>query len=99
MHPSYRPRPSAGSDRRAQASGRTLVALLTDASTAGRRRIETCSSRHRLYNPRVELTPFPRPDSNRTGARPVAFCAKIVIGAALFGVASVVAAGPASADA
>src|SRR6185503_13683068 len=48
------------------------------------------------YNAPVELTPFPRPENNRNGPRPVLFFTRIVFGAALFSVAGMVAAPRAS---
>jgi len=101
MHPSFRPRPNGEWGPRGRANRRTLVAFLTDR---GRRlagaAAEICFSHRRLgYNAPVHLTQLPKPENNRTGPRAVNFFAKIFILAALFGITSIAAAMPASADA
>src|SRR5215213_3888960 len=80
---------------------RTLVAFLTDkVRTALRARPGTRSSRERFgYDPPMELTPFPKPKNKSTGPRALAFCARILIVAALMGVTSMLAARQALADA
>jgi D-alanyl-D-alanine carboxypeptidase len=97
MHPFFRPWPNGEWRPRGRANRRTLVAFLRGRSGAA---AETCFSYRRLgYNAPAHLTQFPKPENNRIGPRAVNFCAKIFIVAALFGVTSIAAVVPASADA
>src|SRR5436190_2854504 len=80
---------------------RTLVSFLSDKTRGftpmGNKRCSPADCPG--YNPRIQVTLFPRPAHNRTGPRPVTFRAKTVIGAVLMGAATFATALPAHADA